>query len=197
MSIAATLVKELREKTGAGMMDCRKALLETQGDIEKAVVLLRQKGMITAEKKAGRQTTAGRTEAYIHFDGKVGVLIEVNCETDFVGKTEAFRELCKNLAMQVAANSPRFVSRNDVPESVREEERNIYRAQVRDEGKPDHIVERIIEGKLDKFYQRVCLLDQPYVKEDSKKVQDEIKETIAKVGENIVVKRFCRYALGE
>ncbi|HAA90273.1 MAG TPA: translation elongation factor Ts [Peptococcaceae bacterium] len=195
--IKASLVKELREKTGAGMMECKKALIETGGDIEKAIDYLRERGLAAAAKKAGRATKEGRIEAYIHAGGKLGVLIEVNCETDFVAKTEEFQRLCHELAMQVAAANPLYVSRNDVPEERLEKEKAIYRTQALNEGKPEKVVEKIVSGKLEKFYQDTCLLEQPYIRDPERSVQDLLNEYIARLGENIVVRRFCRFRLGE
>lgn len=196
-TISSTMVKELREKTGAGILDCRNALVDANGDIENAIILLREKGILSAEKKASRETTEGRIESYIHFGGKLGVLIEVNCETDFVAKTDEFKQLAKDLAMHIAASNPTYISREDIPETVLEREREIYRKQAQREGKPSHIIERIIAGKLEKFYQTVCFLHQPYIKEPEKSVEEVIKEAIARLGENIVVRKFARFVLGE
>jgi elongation factor Ts len=195
--ISAALIKELREKTGAGMMDCRRALEEAKGDLEKSILILREKGMLAAEKKKGRIATEGLIEAYIHFGGKIGTLIEVNCETDFVAKTDEFKALCKNLAMQVAAANPKWVSREHVPSQILEEERKLHREAAEREGKPANVVEKIVEGKMEKFFQANCLLEQPYIKDQDRPVADMIKEAIAKTGENIVVKRFVRFSLGE
>lgn len=196
-TIPASLIKELREKTGAGMMDCRKALEEAGGEMEKAMLILREKGILAAEKKKGRKAIEGRVEAYIHFGGKIGTLIEVNCETDFVARTDEFQNLCKNLAMQVAASNPQWVSRDQVPAEVIEAEKKIYRESAIREGKPPAIVEKIVDGKMEKFFQSVCLLEQPYIKEQEKPVSTMIKEIIGKIGENILVRRFARFALGE
>ncbi|MCL4512827.1 MAG: translation elongation factor Ts [Candidatus Eremiobacteraeota bacterium] len=196
-TIPASLIKELREKTGAGMMDCRKALEEAGGEMEKAMLILREKGILAAEKKKGRKAIEGRIEAYIHFGGKIGTLIEVNCETDFVARTDEFQNLCKNLAMQVAASNPQWVSRDQVPAEVIEAEKKIYRESAIREGKPPAIVEKIVDGKMEKFFQSVCLLEQPYIKEQEKPVSTMIKEIIGKIGENILVRRFARFALGE
>ncbi len=195
--ITPQMVKELREKTGAGIMDCKKALAQCDGDMEKAVEALRKKGLATAAKKASRATNEGLIHAYIHMGGKIGVLIEVNCETDFVARTDEFRELVHNLAMQVAASSPLYVSKEDVPQEVVEKEGRLYREQALEQGKPEKVVDRIVEGKLNKFYQDVCLLEQPYIREPEKTVSQLITEYIAKLGENIRVKRFTRYQLGE
>ncbi len=195
--VTPQMVKELREKTGAGIMDCKKALLECGGDLEKAIESLRKKGLATAAKKAGRATKEGLIHAYIHMGGKIGVLIEVNCETDFVARTDEFKELAHNLAMQVAASSPLYVSKEDVPEEILEKERQLYREQALEQGKPEKVVDRIVEGKLNKFYQEVCLLEQPFIREPEKTVSQLITEHIAKLGENIRVKRFARFQLGE
>jgi elongation factor Ts len=195
--ITTEMVKSLREKTGAGVMECKAALEEAKGDLEKAVEILRKKGIATAEKKSTRTTSCGLISSYIHSDGRIGVLLEVNCETDFVARTEEFKNLVKELAMQIAAASPSYISREDVPEEVIEKEKEIYREIARSEGKKEEIIEKIVTGKLEKFYQNVCLLDQPYIRDDKKKVSEIIKETIGKLKENIVVKRFVRYRLGE
>ena len=195
-TISAELVKNLREKTGAGMMECKKALTESNGDFEKATDILRQKGLASALKKAGRTTSEGLVDSYIHM-GKIGAMLEVNCETDFVARTDDFKELVKDIAMHIAAASPLYLKRDDVPQDTIEREREIYRAQVTD--KPLHIVEKIIEGKLEKFYTDTCLLDQLFIKdpEQKKRVQDIITEKVAKLGENIVIRRFVRFQLGE
>lgn len=196
--IAPALVKDLRERTGAGMMDCKKALLETGGDAEKAVEWLRQKGLATAAKKAGRTASEGIVDAYIHLGGRIGVLIEVNCETDFVARTEPFRALVRDLAMQVAAASPRFIRREEVPAAEVEKEREILRARALEEGKPAHIVDKIVEGRLEKqFFTQACLEEQPFIKNPDQTVGDLLKETIARLGENIVVRRFVRFEVGE
>lgn len=195
--ITAEKVKELREKTGAGMMDCKKALTETGGDFEKAIDLLRQKGLASAAKKASRRAAEGLVASYIHMD-KIGVLVEVNCETDFVAKTDIFRELVKDIAMQIAASAPQYVSREDVPQEVIEREKAIYRASITD-NKPAHVIEKIVEGKLEKFYADTCLLEQVFIKdpEQKKKIKDIITDAIARLGENIVVRRFARFQVGE
>ena len=195
-AISAEAVRDLREKTGAGMMECKKALVETAGDFEKATDILRQKGLATAAKKAGRTASEGAIGCYIHMD-KLGVMIEVNCETDFVARTDDFRQLVKDLAMHIAAANPTYLSREDVPESVIAREKEIYRVQV--EGKPAQVVEKIVEGKLEKFYTDTCLLDQIFVKDtdQKKKIKDVITEKVAKLGENLVVRRFERFQLGE
>jgi len=195
-TISAELVKNLREKTGAGMMECKKALTESSGDFEKAVDLLRQKGLASAVKKAGRTASEGLIESYIHM-GKLGTMIEVNCETDFVARTDDFRELAKDIAMHIAAANPRYLSREDVPQEVLEREKEIYRAQVA--GKPAQVVEKIIEGKLEKFFSDTCLVDQIFIKDpdQKKKIKDLVTEKIAKLGENIIIRRFARFQLGE
>lgn len=197
MSFTAEDVKSLRDKTGAGMMACKEALKACNGNVDEAVEYLRKKGIASADKKTGRSTGDGLVEAYIHMGGKLGVLIEVNCETDFVARTEQFKSLVRELAMQVAASNPSVVSREQVPVEMIEKEKDIYREQVRGSGKPENVVEKIVGGKLDKFYSEICLLEQPYIKEPQKNVDTLIKETIAKLGENITVKRFVRFRLGE
>jgi elongation factor Ts len=194
--ITASAVKDLREKTGAGMMECKKALAESGGDFEKAVDLLRHKGLATAQKKSGRTASEGLIASYIHMD-KLGVMLEINCETDFVARTEDFRALAKDMAMHIAASSPSYISREEVPADVIEKEKAIYRAQIT--GKPEAIREKIVEGKVEKFFEDNCLLDQVFVKdpEQKKKVKDVITEKVAKLGENIVPKRFARFQLGE
>ena len=197
MEINATLVKELREKTGVGMMDCKKALQESKGDLTLAVEYLRKKGIATAKKRGGRTTSEGQVAAYIHPGAKIGVLVEVNCETDFSGKTEDFSAFVKNIAMQIAAANPLSVDREGIPASVLEKEREIYVTQAKESGKPDKVIDKIVEGKMTKFYSEVCLLEQPYVKNPDIKVQDLLNELMAKTGENIVIRRFTRYQLGE
>mgnify|MGYP000238801001 FL=1 len=197
MQIAATLVKELRERTGAGMMDCKKALVETGGDIEKAIIYLREKGLAAAAKKAGRIAAEGAVDSYIHGGGRIGVLVEINCETDFVAKTEEFRSFVRDIAMQIAASKPEWVRREDVPPEKVAQEREILRVQALNEGKPEKIIDRIVEGRLEKFYKETCLLEQPFIKNPDVSVGDVLKETIARLGENIVIRRFTRYELGE
>jgi elongation factor Ts len=197
MKITSELVKELRDRTGVGMMDCKKALVETGGDVEKAIQHLREKGLSAAAKRAGRETKEGSVFSYIHPGARLGVLVEVDCETDFVARTDDFQELGKNLAMQVAASSPLTVSREELPEDVVEREREIFKKQALSSGKPENVVDKIVEGKLEKFYHEVCLLEQPFVKNDKETVEDLLKATIAKLGENIIVKRFARFQLGE
>ncbi|MBE0466333.1 MAG: translation elongation factor Ts [Candidatus Desulforudis sp.] len=197
MAVSAGLVKELRERTGAGMMDCKKALVETGGDLDKAVDYLREKGLAAAAKRAGRKVSEGLVESYVHGVGKIGVLVEVNCETDFVAKTDEFRTLARDVAMQVAASRPEYVGRDDVPVEVLNKEKEILRAQALNEGKPEKIVEKIVEGRVEKFFRDHCLLEQPFIKDPDITVQDVIKETITRLGENIVISRFTRYELGE
>jgi len=194
---ALAQVKELRERTGAGIVDCQRALTESGGDVEKAIVFLREKGLATAAKKAGRVAAQGAVSAYVHGGGKIGVLVEVNCETDFVARTEEFQRLVKDLAMQVAAANPRYVRRDEVSEAERERERAIYRAQTAQSGKPAAVIERIVEGKLEKFYSETCLLEQPFIREPGKTVDQIVKEVVARTGENIVVRRFARFQVGE
>jgi elongation factor Ts len=195
--ITAKMVQELREKTGAGMMDCKKALTESGGDFGKAEEFLRKKGLAAAAKKAARAATEGAVASYIHMGGKIGVLVEVNCETDFVARTEGFQQLVKDVAMQVAAAAPLYVRREDVPAEVVAKELEIARAQAREQKKPDAIVEKIAQGKVEKYYAETCLLEQAFVKDDKKKVQDVLTEAVARIGENIQVRRFARFALGE
>ncbi len=197
MQITAQMVKELRERTGAGMMDCKWALGEAQGDVEKAIDLLRKKGLASAAKKAGRVTAEGAVGSYIHGGGKIGVLVEVNCETDFVARTDDFQELVKDLAMHIAAAEPRFVGREEVTPEVLEREREIFREQAAASGKPSQVVERIVLGKLEKYYSEFVLLEQPFVKNPEVTVGQLINEKIAKIGENIRVRRFSRFRLGE
>ena len=195
--VTTAMVKELREKTGAGMMDCKKALTEANGDINAAVYYLREKGLAAAAKKAGRIAAEGLVTSYIHMGGRIGVLVEVNCETDFVAKTEEFAELAKDIAMHIAASKPEYVSREEIPESVLEHERTIYRAMAENEGKPAHIIDKIVEGRLDRFAKEVCLLDQPFVKDPDMTVGELLTAKVAKIGEKISVRRFVRYERGE
>jgi elongation factor Ts len=197
MAISAHLVKELREKSGAGMMDCKRALQETEGDIEAAIKLLRMKGMAAADKKSSRSANDGLVESYIHSTGKLGVLVEINCETDFVARNEAFREFAHDVAMHVAAANPQFVSREDVPEEVLASEREIYRAQAKESGKPEQVWDKITEGKLNKWYEQTVLLEQPFVKDPDKTIDAYRREMIAKIGENVEIRRFVRFQLGE
>lgn len=196
-TITPQMVKELRERTQAGMMDCKRALEETGGDMEKAVDYLRQKGLAAAAKKAGRLAADGLVDAYIHPGGRVGVLVEVNCETDFVAKTEDFQELVRDIAMHIAAMRPEYVRREDIPAEVIEHEKRILASRAQEEGKPEHIIEKIVSGRLEKFYSEVCLLEQPFVKDPDKTVGQLVQEAIAKLGENIQVRRFARFERGE
>lgn len=195
--ISASRVKELREMTGAGMMDCKRALQETNGDIEKAVELLREKGLSAAAKKAGRIAAEGIVESYIHMGGKIGVLVEVNCETDFVAKTAEFKSFVRDIAMHIAASNPQYLSKEEVPEDVIAKEKEILRVQAINEGKPEKIADKIVEGRIKKYYTEVCLLEQPFVKDTDKKVQDIVNEQIATIGEKISIRRFVRYQMGE
>lgn len=197
MSVSADLVKKLREKTGAGMMDCKRALEKAGSDMDKATDYLREQGMARAAKKASRIAKEGIIYSYIHPGDKLGVLLELNCETDFVARTADFRLLAKDIAMQIAATNPLVVTRSDLKPEILEKEKEIYRTQAKNEGKPEKIIERIVEGKLEKYFQEVCLLEQPFVKDQDRSVKSRIGETIAKLGENITVKRFIRFRLGD
>jgi elongation factor Ts len=197
MELNAIIVKELREKTGAGFMDCKKALAETGGNLEKAVDYLRQKGLAAAAKKADRVAADGAVGAYVHPGGKIGVLVEINCQTDFVARTTEFQTLLKDMAMQIAAASPRYVKREDVSVDEIEKEREIYRGQALESGKPEKVVEKIVEGKMERFYSEVCLLEQAFIKDPDRKVSDTINDAITRLGEKIEVRRFTRYHLGE
>lgn len=197
MEISSKLVKELRDKTGAPMMDCKKALEKAIGDLDKALDYLREHGMAKASEKAGRMTKEGLIYSYIHPGEKLGVLLEINCETDFVARTDDFRSLAKDIAMQVAATNPLVIKREEIPANLLEKEKEIYKAQALQEGKPEKILEKIVQGKLEKFFQESCLLEQPFIKDEDRSVKQRIDETIAKLGENITVKRFVRFRLGE
>ena len=197
MEVSANMVKELREKTGAGMMDCKKALAETGGDFQKALDYLRQKGLATAAKRAGRVASEGRVGSYIHAGGKIGVMVEVNCETDFVAKTDDFQAFAKDVAMHIAASNPSYLRREEVTADVLEREKEIYRAQARDAKKPEKVTEKIVEGKLEKFYSEVCLLEQAFVKDPDITIQDLLNGLIGKLGEKIEIRRFTRYQVGE
>ncbi len=197
MSISAQTVKELREKTGAGMMDCKKALSETNGDLEKAINYLREKGIAKAAKRAGRVTSEGVIYSYIHPGSKLGVLVEINCETDFVARNEDFQTFAKDIAMQIAASSPVAVKREDIDPKIIEQEKVIYRQQALNEGKPEKILDKIVDGKLEKFYAESCLLEQVFVKDNDRTIKDIQNDIIAKIGENITIKRFARFMLGE
>lgn len=197
MEVNASSVKELREKTGAGIMDCKKALAESGGDLEKAVDYLRRKGLAAAAKKTGRVAAEGLVGAYIHAGGKIGVLVELNCETDFVARTAEFQTLLKDLAMQIAAANPRHIRPEDVPSDELEREREIYRRQAGDSGKPEKVIDKMVKGKMERFYSEVCLLEQAFIKDPDRKVGDLVKDAVAKLQENIQVRRFVRYHLGE
>ncbi len=196
-TVSATMVKQLREKTGAGMMDCKNALAECGRDMDKAVDFLRKKGLATAQKRAGREMNQGVVESYIHGGGKLGVMVEVNCETDFVAKTDDFKAFARNIAMHIAATGPLGIVPEEIPQEVVEKEREIYRAQALETGKPEKIVDKIAEGKLSKFFKESCLMDQAYVKEPDKTIKDYLTEMIGKTGENITIRRFSRFQLGE
>ncbi|MBS4882013.1 translation elongation factor Ts [Peptoniphilus grossensis] len=196
MAITAALVKELREKSGAGMMDCKKALTETNGDMDKAIDFLREKGLASVAKKSSRIASEGLVDSYIH-GGRIGVLVEVNSETDFVAKNEEFKSFVRDIAMQVAAVAPKYVSREEVPAEEVEHERKVLTEQARGENKPEHIIEKMVEGRLEKFYEEICLLDQDFIKDPDKKIQDILNDLIAKIGENIKIRRFVRFEVGE
>lgn len=197
MAVTAAMVKELREKTGAGMLDCKKALEEAGGDITKAVELLREKGLAAAANKAGRAATEGSVQSYIHAGGRVGVLVEVNCETDFVANTDDFKDFVKDVAMQIAAANPKYVSREEVPQEELTKEKEILRSQALNEGKPEHIVDRMVEGRINKYYEEFCLLEQSFIKDPDKTISALLNEKISKIGENISIRRFARFELGE
>ncbi|HER23899.1 MAG TPA: translation elongation factor Ts [Candidatus Atribacteria bacterium] len=197
MNINAQMVKELRGKTSAGMMDCKKALKATEGNMEKAMEYLRKKGIDAAALKVKRQALNGKVESYIHLYGKIGVLVEINCETDFVANTEEFKEFVKDIAMQIAALNPKYISRDDVPNSVIQKEKEIFFAQVEKTGKPAPIIEKIVEGKLEKYFKEICLKEQLFIKDNNKNINQLLLELISKLGENIVIKRFARFQLGE
>jgi len=197
VAVSMELIKELREKTGVGIMDCKKALNECGGDLDKAIDYLRKKGIATAKKRGGRSTSQGQVQAYIHAGGKIGVLVEVNCETDFTGKTEDFSAFVKDIAMQIAATNPVAIDRERIPSELLEREKEIYATQAKEMGKPEKVIEKIVEGKMKKFYSEACLLEQAFVKNPDITVQDYLNELIAKTGENIVIRRFVRFQLGE
>jgi len=197
MDITAGLVKTLREKTGVGLMDCKEALKISNGDMDKAVDHLREKGLAKAQKRAGRAATEGTVAVYIHMGGKIATMVEINCETDFVAKTDQFQTFAKDVAMQVTAANPSYVKREDVPVEVRDKEKHIYRIQAKEADKPEKILDKIADGKLEKFYQEVCLLEQPFIKNPDISIKDLLEDLISKMGENIVVRRFARYQLGE
>jgi len=197
MNITAQLVNELRQRTGIGMMDCKKALTDAEGDIDKAINILRKKGLARAKDKMSRDASDGIIGSYIHMNAKLGVLVQINCESDFVARNEEFQEMVKNVAMHIAAANPTYVSQADIPENVLAEEKDIIRGQLKDSNKPPEIIEKIVEGKLGKFYSEVCLLNQPFIKDDKTTIEQLVASHIAKFGENIQVNRFSRFALGE
>jgi len=197
MTITAAMVKELRERTAAGILECRKALETSDGDMDKAVEYLRERGLAQAIKRMDREASDGLVHAYIHAGGRVGVLVEVNCETDFVARTDEFQGLVNDIALQIAAMSPLYVSRDQIPPEVIETEQRLYRAQALEEGKPENIVDRIVEGRMEKYYQQVCLLEQEFIREEDKTIEELVKTQITKTGENIVIRRFARFQLGE
>jgi elongation factor Ts len=195
--ISATMVKQLRDKTGAGMMDCKKALSECEGDMDQAVDFLRKKGLATAQKRAGRAMTEGTIQSYIHMGGKLGVLVEVNCETDFVARNDDFKEFAKNIAMHIAASNPLGIRPEDVPEDIVKKEKEIYQAQASEMGKPENVIDKIVDGKLNKFFNDNCLINQAYVRNPEMTISNLLNELIARIGENITIKRFVRYQIGE
>lgn len=197
MSVSVEMIKNLREMTGAGMMDCKNALAEVDGNIDEAVTFLRKKGLATAAKKSSRSTSEGLISSYIHAGGKIGVLVEVNCETDFVARNDAFQALVADLSLHIAAANPSYVKREDVPQEVADKERSVFLDQVKSMNKPENVLGKIVDGKMDKFFSEICLLEQAFVKDPDKKIQDILTETIAKVGENITVKRFARFEMGQ
>lgn len=197
MTVAASLVKELRERTGAGIMDCKAALQECDGDFQKATEYLRKKGIATAKKRVARTASQGQVQSYVHAGGKIGVLVEVNCETDFSGNTEEFTSFAKDIAMQITATNPISVDRESLPQEIVEKEKDIYRTQAKESGKPENVIDRIVEGKLKKFYSEACLLEQPFIKDPDITVQDLLDSLIAKTGEKIIIRRFVRFELGE
>lgn len=197
MSISASLVKELRDKTGAGFMDCKEALAECEGDTEKAVDYLRKKGLSAAAKRLGKEASEGIVGSYIHMGGKIGVIIEVNCETDFVARTDDFQELVTDLAMQVAAARPQYTRRDEVPAEIIEKERSIYHAQAQESGKPENVLDRIVDGKIEKYFQQVCLEEQEFIRESGTTVSDRVKSVAGKLGENVRINRFARFEIGE
>jgi elongation factor Ts len=197
MQIDAKTVKALREKTGAGMMDCKKALTEASGNEEKAINILREKGLAAAARRSGRAANQGIVDSYIHMGGKIGVLVEVNCETDFVARNDEFREFVRNICLQVAATNPLYLTKDEVPKNVIDEESQIIKAQALNEGKPEQVIEKIVEGRMEKFYRENCLIEQNYVKDDEQTIRDLLTGMIAKIGENIVIRRFTRFEIGE
>jgi len=197
MAVTTEQVKELREKTGAGLMDCKRALTEANGDLEQALDVLRKQGIEVARKREGKSASEGTVASYVHAGDQIGVLVEVNCETDFVARTERFKEFAQDAAMQVAALQPKWVAPEDVPEEALDRERNVLREQAQKEGKPEHIVEKMVEGRLSKFYEEFCLLKQPYIRDDSVTIEDKLNELVTAVGERVVIRRFVRFQVGE
>ncbi len=197
MAISAELIKDLRQQSGAGILDCKRALSETDGNLDKAVDLLRKKGLAMAAKKKGRTTSEGSIGGYIHAGGKIGVIVEVNCETDFVAKTDEFQAIVKDIAMHIAASDPQFKSREDVPQDVIDREKEIFSTQAKESGKPEKIIGRIVEGKIEKFFGETCLLEQPFIKDTDQTIKDFLAEAIAKLGENMSIRRFLRYQVGQ
>ncbi len=197
MTITVEMVKSLREKTGCGMMDCKAALKEAKGDAEKAIDILRKKGLAAAARRAGRMAAQGLTDSYIHIGGKIGVLVEVNCESDFVSRNIEFQAFVKDITMQIAASNPSYISKDDVPDNIITHEKDILETQAKQEGKPEKAVEKIVAGRLDKFYSEICLLEQPFIKDTKISIKDLLASLVAKIGENIVIRRFTRYQLGE
>jgi len=197
MSITVELIQQLREKTGCGMMDCKRALQDAKGNLDKAGDLLREKGLASAAKRAGRVAAQGLIDSYIHIGGKIGVLVEVNSESDFVAKNIQFQAFVKDISMQIAASNPQYICRDDVPTAIVEHEKNILETQSKKEGKPEKAIQKIIEGRLEKFYAEICLMDQPFIKDPKKSIKDLLGDLVAKIGENIVIRRFTRYQLGE
>lgn len=195
--VTATMVKELRERTGVGMMDCKKALLECDGDIEKAIDELRTKGLAKAAKKAGRVASEGVAVSYIHVGGRIGVLVEVNCETDFVAKNSDFKQMAYDIAMQIAASNPEYINREEVPEEIIQREKEVLKAQALEEGKPEKVIEKMVEGRIEKYYKEHCLMEQAFIKDTDKNVQEIVHEQIARMGENITIRRFARFEVGE
>jgi elongation factor Ts len=195
--VTAEQVRTLRDKTGAGFMDCKRALAENNGDVDQAMQFLREKGLAAAAKRASRSASEGAVSSYVHAGGKIGVLVEINCETDFVARTDEFQALVKDIAMQIAASSPQYVQREEVPEQAVENEKKIFRVQASESGKPEQVIEKMVEGKLSKFFAEVCLLEQPYIKDPSRTIAQLVTDAVAKIGENIVVRRFARFQLGE
>lgn len=197
LAVSMEMIKELRAKTNAGMMDCKRALEATNGDMEKAIDYLRQKGLATAMKRAGKEAKEGLVQAYVHGGGRIGVLVEINCETDFAARSDAFQEFAKNIAMQIAATNPLGVEKEDIPQEIVERERAIYEAQARETGKPENVIQKIVEGKMRKFFEEAALMEQPFIRDPDKTIRDYLNELVAQIGEKVVIRRFTRYQLGE